>query len=73
MREGAGRDTPGKQRANIWCGHARGSELRSWPGLSPTERSRINRSRRTLPAKHGFSGPPEFCSWRRCCVALSHR
>ena len=58
------------------CGHlvwtCQGSELRAGPGLGPTGRSRINRSGQSLPAKHRFSGLPEFYSWRRSCVALFH-
>jgi hypothetical protein len=72
IRDGARGGTPRERRAGVWCGHAKGSELGAGSGLSPTRRSRINRSTQTLPAKHCFSGLPEFYSWRRYCVALFH-
>ena len=53
-------------------GHGESSETKDGPGRSLTERSPINKSRRILPAKHRFSGLPEFGSWRGCWVALFH-
>ena len=56
--------SPGAQRRSA-CGcreHCKDSDFRVEPDSSPTKRSRINRSRYRRPAKHRFSGLPEFSS-----------
>ena len=45
-----------------WREHGKDPDFRVEPDGSPTKRSRINRSRHHRPAKHRFSGLPEFSS-----------
>jgi hypothetical protein len=56
--------SPGAQRRSACeCReHCKDSDFRVEPDSSPTKRSRINRSRYRRPAKHRFSGLPEFSS-----------
>jgi hypothetical protein len=52
----------GWQPASNLAGHLGSSDLGAEPGRSPIGRSRINRSGKVPPAKHRFSGLPEFYS-----------
>ena len=54
----------GEQRrfARDCCEHCKDSDFRVEPDGSPTKRRRINRSSYRQPAKHCFSGLPEFSS-----------